>query len=188
MLSDVLQEKNEQDSASEGKLAVKPFEQSVALCGPAALKILLSYFKKDFSEEQLAALADATIEDGVEHEGLIQAAKALDAYVFAKDGGSIDELRYFVKEEKLPVIFGWFDTVNKGRPGDHYSVVVNVTDKNVIIVDPATNEPERWLSIENFPGIWFDFVGKDNKVVTWGWYMVVSFERKKFKVKGGHDY
>lgn len=174
----------EQQNASNGAIKVEPFEQSVAYCGPATLKILLSYFKKSFTEDQLAGLCDATKEWGTEHEGLVQAVKAIDGFVFTKEEGTIEELKYFVKEEKLPVIIGWFD--NKGRPGDHYSVVVNVTDKNVIIVDPATNEPERWLDIESFPAIWFDFIGKDNRIVSWGWYMVVNFEKKKYKVKGGH--
>ncbi len=172
---------------------VKPFEQSKGLCGPAALKILLSHFGKDFSEEQLARLAHATSDMGSEHEGLIEAVKELGGYVFVKEGGTIEELEYFVEKENLPVIIGWFDKdsdLYKLPVGDHYSVVVSVTDKNVIIVDPQLNieQTERWLSREIFPKIWFDFVGKDNKIVSWGWYMVVTFEKKKFDVKGGHYY
>lgn len=168
-------------------LKLKPFLQSKALCGPAALKILLSYFSKDFTEEQLATLADATIESGTEHEGLMQAAKAAGGYVFSKEEGTIEELEYFVKEEKLPVIIGWFD--NSGAYwGDHYTVVANITDKNIIMVDPAVDDPERWVDREKFPGAWFDFIGKNNRTVSWGWYMVVTFEKKKFKVKGGYYY
>jgi hypothetical protein len=68
-------------------------------------------------------------------------------------------------------------------------VVVNVTDKNIIIVDPASDEDERWIDRETFPNIWFDFNGKDNRLVEWGWYMVATFEKKKFPIiKGGHYY
>ena len=162
-------------------ISVKQFIQSAGLCGPASLKVLLSYFGKNFSEEQLAQLANATRDAGTEHEGMIQAIKELNGYVYVKDDATIDEVEYFVKEEKLPVIIGWFD-----KDGDHYSVVVNVTDKNIIIVDPAVNEPERWLDKEVFPRIWFDFIGKDNKIVSWCWYMVVTFQKRKFKVTGGH--
>lgn len=170
--------KNEPD-----KLKVEPFEQSRGLCGPASLKIMLSYFGKQFTEDQLGQLCNATIDHGTEHEGMIQAAKEINGYVFVKEDGAIEELEYFIKEEKLPVIIGWFD-----KDGDHYSVVVSVTDKNIIIVDPATNESERWLDRQIFPRIWFDFIGDDNKIVSWGWYMAVTFEKKKFKVKGGHYY
>lgn len=160
---------------------VKHFLQSAGLCGPASLKILLSYFGKEFTEAELAKLAQATQDLGAEHEGMIEAAKEIGGYVFVKENGTIDELKYFVQKEKLPVIIGWFD-----KDGDHYSVVVNITEKNVIICDPAANEPERWLDIETFPRIWFDFSGKDNRITTWGWYMAVTLEKERFQVTGGH--
>jgi ABC-type bacteriocin/lantibiotic exporter with double-glycine peptidase domain len=162
---------------------VKHFIQTTGLCGPSSLRILLSYFGKTFTEEELAKLAQATVEEGTEHAGMISAAKELDAYVYVKENGTIEDLEYFVKVEKLPVIIGWFD-----KDGDHYSVVVNVTDKNIIIVDPAADEDERWIDREIFPNIWFDFNGKDNKLVEWGWFMVMTFEKKKFLIKGGHYY
>ncbi len=184
---------NEEQKNTPKKVHVKHFEQSEAMCGPAALKILLSHFGKDFSEEQLAHLAHATIDSGTEHEGLVEATKEIGAYVFVKEEGTIEELEYFVEKENLPVIVGWFDKDSSlfNQPvGDHYSVVVSVTDKNVIIVDPQleAKRAERWLPREIFPKIWFDFVGKDNKIASWGWYMVVTLEKKKFEVKGGHYY
>ncbi|MFA6397344.1 MAG: cysteine peptidase family C39 domain-containing protein [Candidatus Paceibacterota bacterium] len=171
----------------EQKIKVEPFQQSMGLCGPASLKILLSYFGKNHTEEQLANVACSISGmgrgEGTEHEGMIQAIKEIGGFVYVKENGSIEELEYFIREEKLPVIIGWFD-----ENDDHYSVVVNVTDKNIIIVDPASEEPERWINKEIFPRIWFDFVGKDDKTVSWNWYMVVTFDKKKFKVKGGYYY
>lgn len=170
---------------NENKIKVQPFGQTSGLCGPAALKILLSHFDKNYTEEQLAQLGGATQDSGIEHEGMIQTAKEIGGFVFSKEEGTIEELEYFIKEEKLPVIIGWFD-----KDGDHYSVVVSITEKNIIIVDPQNinNEPERWLEREKFPGMWFDFVGKENRTVSWGWYMVVTFEKKKFKIKEGYYY
>ena len=173
----------EKPKTPEEKLKLKHYIQSVGYCGPAALKILLSYFGKDFTEEQLAQMAAATREKGAEHEGLVEAIKSIDGYVFVKEKGTIEEVEYFIKEEKLPVIIGWFD-----KDGDHYSVVANVTDKNIIVVDPATDEPERWIDKATFPRVWFDFVGDDDKTVSWGWYMVVNFQKKRYKAKGGHYY
>lgn len=165
-------------------VTVEHYRQKPGYCGPASLKILLSYFGKRFTEEQLARMAGATQDAGTEHEGLIEAIKTIDAYVFVKDDGTLEELEYFVKQEKLPIIIGWFD-----RDGDHYSVVVNITDKNIIIVDPATDTPERWLDRATFANLWFDFVGAENKIVSWRWYMVVTFEKRRFgQVKGGHYY
>jgi ABC-type bacteriocin/lantibiotic exporter with double-glycine peptidase domain len=180
-------EQKVEQKLNTSNIHVKHFLQSHGLCGPASLRILLSHFGKEFSEEQLAKLAHATSSldrgEGTEHEGMVETVKAIDGYVFVKEEGTLEELEYFVNKEKLPVIIGWFD-----KNGDHYSVVVSITDKNIIIVDPAANEPERWLDKETFSKIWFDFVGPEDKVVSWGWYMVVTFEKKRFEVKGGHYY
>jgi ABC-type bacteriocin/lantibiotic exporter with double-glycine peptidase domain len=177
-------QKNNSEELDLKNIHVKHFIQTTGLCGPSSLRILLSYFGKTFTEEELAKLAQATVEEGTEHAGMISAAKEIGGYVFVKENGTIEDLEYFVKEEKLPVIIGWFD-----KDGDHYSVVVNVTDKNIIIVDPASDEDERWIDRETFPNIWFDFNGKDNRLVEWGWYMVATFEKKKFPIiKGGHYY
>lgn len=172
-------------SKSQPNLKVKHFEQSHGYCGPASLRILLSYFHRNISEHQIAQLCNATHGlgkgMGAEHDGLIQAVKEISGYVFTKEEGSVEEIEYFVKKEKLPVIIGWFD-----RDGDHYSVVVNVTPRNIIIVDPAIAAPERWLDRKLFPKIWFDFVGPDDKIVSWGWYLVVNFKKKHYPpIKGG---
>jgi ABC-type bacteriocin/lantibiotic exporter with double-glycine peptidase domain len=175
--------KIENGKLEAASITVQSFKQSPGLCGPASLKILLSHFGKTYSEQQLKDLSNATCDAGTEHEGMIQAIKAIGGYAFMKDNGTIEELAYFIKKEKLPVIIGWFD-----KDGDHYSVVVNITEKNVIIADPAVNEPERWIDREMFPHVWFDFVGFENKVVSWGWYLVATFEKRKFDVQAGYYY
>lgn len=148
----------------------------------------MSYFGKTYSEAELARLAQATLDRGTEHEGMISAIKEIDGYAFVKNEGTLGELEFFVRKERLPVIIGWFDEYGEVW-GDHYSVVVNVTDKNVIIVDPSCDDAQRWIDRKNFPQIWFDFVGKEDKIVSWGWYMVVTFQKKKFEmIKGGHYY
>lgn len=165
------------------KVQVTHAVQSPGLCGPASLQILLSHFGKSYTEEQLMRLASATMSVGTEHEGMIQAAKEIGGFVFAKEGGTIEELEYFINKENLPVIIGWFD-----KDGDHYSVVISITEKNIIISDPAQDDPERWVDREMFPDVWFDFIGVDGRTVSWGWYMVVTFEKKKFPMKGGYYY
>ncbi len=168
-------------SDDAGEIKYTHFVQSDAFCGPSSLRILLSHFDKNYSEEDLAKLSGATKDNGTEHEGLIKAIKALGGYAFAKENGSMDEIKYFIKQEKLPVLVGWFD-----KDGDHYSVVANVTDKHIILVDPAFGEGKRQIDINEFPKIWFDFVGADNRAVSWGWYMVVNFEPKQFKILGNY--
>lgn len=177
--------KNEaQKNNSPASLRVDHTRQTPGLCGPASLQILLSHFGKTYSEKQLQGLASATMDSGTEHEGMIQAAKEIGGFVFAKENATLQDLDYFIKEEKLPVIIGWFD-----GDGDHYSVVISITDKNIVISDPAADDPERWIDRDTFPNVWFDFIGADNRTVSWGWFMVVTFEKKHFSnIQGGYYY
>lgn len=169
-------------SEEEGEIKYTHFEQSDGLCGPASLRMLLSHYNKNYSEEDLAKLTDANKEYGAEHEGLIKGVKGLGGYVFEKENGSIAELKYFVKEQKLPVLVDWFE-----KDGDHYSVIANITDKHIILLDPALKDGgRRQIDIKDFPQIWFGFVGRDNRTVSWNWYMVVTFEPKQFKILGNY--
>ena len=149
------------------------------LCGPASLRIVLAHLGKNYSEEELARFASATVEVGTEHEGLIQAIKKIGGFVFAKGEGTIEELEYFTNKENVPVIIGWFD-----KGGDHYSVVTSVTKKNIIIMDPAADTSKRLVKRESFSDIWFDFIGKDT--ILRGWYMIITTEKKYFpEIEGG---
>ncbi len=165
------------------KTRLEHFKQSESRCGPASLKILTSHFGKHFTEEELAKLAGTTFERGTSHTGMIKAAKEIGGHVFAKEGGTIKELEYFVEKEGLPVIVGWFH-----EDTDHFSVVASVTDQHVVIVDPAEDKPESWIDRDLFPKIWFDFVGTNRRVASWGWYMVVTFEKREFEIEGGKYY
>ena len=81
------------------KLKVKSFEQSESMCGPASLKILLSYFGKNYSEKQLVDFCSSTIEKGTDYKGMIRGAKKTGSFAFVKKNGTIKELEYFLKKE-----------------------------------------------------------------------------------------
>lgn len=150
---------------------VEHFRETPGLCGPASLKIALSHFGKNSSEAELATLANSTPEVGTEHEGMIIAAQKMGMHVCVKERGSVEELESIIAKEKLPIIVGWFDV-----DGDHYSVVINITNDTIVLCDPGVDASERTISRELFPKIWFDFNGADNSTVTWGWYMIISLE------------
>lgn len=150
-------------------LAVQPFRQTAGLCGPASLKIALSYFGRSYSEGHLAELSAATTSHGTEHSDLIKAAEQLGGTVITSEHATISDIENLVVNKRLPVIIGWFD-----GDEDHYSVVVGVTPKYLITQDPEVGGIRR-LSKSKFPAIWFDFVGPENKQVSWGWYMAINF-------------
>src|SRR3989338_2589289 len=150
-------------------LNVKPFRQTTGLCGPASLKIALSYFGREYSESHLAELSAATTQHGTEHADLIKAVKQLGGAVITNEHASISDVENLVVKQKLPVIIGWFD-----EDEDHYSVVVGATPKYLITQDPEVGGIRR-LPKSKFPAIWFDFVGPENKIVSWVWFLAIIF-------------
>lgn len=138
-----------------------PFRQSPNMCGPASLKILLSYFNRDHSESQLAKLCESTPEIGTTHAQMIAGAQALGADVTAKDHASIDDLRGFIEDEK-PVVVGWW---SKDEP--HFSVVYEVGKHKIFMMDPDTESGIRIMPIEEFEAVWYDTEGGKERVDRW---------------------
>src|SRR3989344_5453966 len=131
------------------KLKVRHYyeESNGGLCGPVSLRILLSYFGKKYSEKELKKLSSASTAHGTEHEGLVEAIKKIGGYVFAKEYGSVGEIKYFIEKEKLPVLIGWFDTTGNHKPGDHYAIVTAVTQYHLVISDPDTKKSQRKIGL-----------------------------------------
>lgn len=155
-------------------LLMTPFRQSRAFCGPASLKIALSYFGKHYAEARLAKLCGSTRKDGTPHRGMVRGAKAVGANVFEKNNGTVEELRHFVHDARVPVIVGWISPENPLKPtsdDEHYSVVCQVTDKTIRLMDPETESGCRAMPIANFLSQWWDSDGRIRR-----WYMVIDLE------------
>lgn len=158
------------------RLQLTPFIQSHFMCGPASLKILLSYFGKNYTEKKLAKMSGASTEIGTLHQGLIDAAAQTGAKVIAKDKGTLNELKKYILKEKLPVLVGWFDThVNPTcpEPTDHFSVVYHISDHYIYLLDPATHTGYRKMSLTKFLKFWYDFDVDETKKIH-RWYMVIK--------------
>jgi ABC-type bacteriocin/lantibiotic exporter with double-glycine peptidase domain len=165
-------------------------------CGNTSLAAVVQYLGRQGSPAELAVLA-RTGEDGTDHAGMIAAAVATGATVFAKAGGTLDELAGFIARG-LPVIAGWwsmgpgdrdFDprwTLAERRRRDcgHYSVVHGVTPTGLLIMDPQDGDDGRTIgtcemSDELFERVWYD-TDTDRYVQVHRWYMVMSYERRRF--------
>ncbi len=133
-------------------LKLKPFRQTPSLCGPASLKMVFDYYGVSVSEAEIAKIAGASREKGTSIEGLVKAAKHFGFRVFLKEGATLDDLKYFVKR-RIPVIVDWFS-----EDEGHYSVVVGIDSKNIILMDPEL-KGKRKIPLEKFFRIWFDFPG-----------------------------
>lgn len=134
-------------------LDVKPYRQKPGLCGPSSLKMVLDFFGIEKTETELAIMAGYTNQDGTKSEGLIKAAETLGLMAFQKDFSEIKDLKKNVIDKKIPVIVDWFS-----KDDGHYSVVVDIDDKNIYLQDPQLGEL-RTMDLETFKRVWFDFPG-----------------------------
>ena len=135
-------------------LKVKRFRQNTGFCGPASLKMVLDYFGVRKSEKELARFSGCTKTKGAEAGNLLKAAKKLGLKGFIKDFSDIKDIKKYVLQKKIPPIVDWFST-DEG----HYSVVVDVDNKNIYLQDPELGKVRK-LELKTFKKVWFDFPGK----------------------------
>ena len=133
-------------------LKVRPFRETAGYCGPASLKILLSYYGVDKSEKQLAKLCKTKKDLGTSGENIKSAAEKLGFKVKIKDNSSFKDIESWLKMG-APVIVDWF--TNDG----HYSVAAGLDDKFIYLQDPELGRMRK-LERKNFMTVWFDFKGK----------------------------
>ncbi|MDO8584077.1 MAG: cysteine peptidase family C39 domain-containing protein [bacterium] len=136
--------------------ALKPFRQTPGLCGPASLKILLSHYGKEFTEAELAQLCQTTAERGTDHAPLIKAAEKIGGRVIVKKEATLDDVKRFI-DKNDPVIVGWWSD-----DGDHYSVVYDIDDTFVYLMDPQFEEGVTRIEKKTFLDIWYDFDGPES--------------------------
>lgn len=95
-------------------LNVKPFQEKLncGYCGPASLKILLSYYGINKTEDELAEMmAGYSKELGASDQDIKNAAKKLGFKVKIKNNSSFKDIENWLKKD-VPVVVDWF---TKGR-------------------------------------------------------------------------
>jgi predicted double-glycine peptidase len=141
------------------------FKQDVNYsCGPAVIQMVLKFYGKFFSEEELMKRLKTNKNIGTRHEDMIDVTTKEGFYVYSNNGSSFQEIDLFLKEKK-PIV------VNFIEPNDnegHYSVVVGLNDEDIILNDPW-NGPNFKMKKTDFEKRWFSEDGRNNK-----WIMVVS--------------
>lgn len=134
-------------------LSITPYHQKPGFCGPATVKMVLAYFGIEKSEDELGLLMGTTPEMGTDISGFLHAAEVLGFKATSKGLATIDDIRQFVLEKKVPVIVDWF-SIDDG----HYSVVVDIDDEKIYLQDPKIGDM-RVMDIPTFMRLWFDFPG-----------------------------
>lgn len=124
--------------------------QTPGYCGPAALKMALSHYGIEKSEDELARLIGATREAGCEPDQIVSAARALGLIAEYRKNGSIEELKRLV-EDDVAVIVDWFSPEENG----HYSVVAGFEGEMIVLADPHFGDYNR-MPIAAFLNRWFE--------------------------------
>ena len=128
----------------------KVAKQKRGFCGPASLKIILDYYSIFKTQDEWAKLSESTKENGVQNEGMAKAIEKVGFIAKIIKEVSLNSLRNLIREGKTFLVIWW-----SGSEG-HYSPVVNVTKKNIILADPELGR-YRKMSLKNFDHLWFDF-------------------------------
>lgn len=131
-------------------IKLKLFKQSKGYCGPASLKMVLSAYGINKSENYLAKLTKSTRTGGCDEENIVKVAKEFGFKGYVKQNSSMKELEKLVKQN-IPVIVDWFSPEEAG----HYSVVVELDKKHIYLADPHFGEIKKH-KIDWFEERWFD--------------------------------
>jgi len=184
-------------------------------CGNTALTCVLQYLGRHVSVGEIGRLA-GTRAQGTDHAGMIAAAVATGATVFAKEGGgkaAIKEVVGFISRG-LPVICGWWTMWPGEKVGQvdvdhdpgwtlkekiardcgHYSVLRGYTPATLLFMDPQDGLAGTTIGYCEYTDsewlrVWYD-TDTDQYQLVKNWYMVVNYEGRRFadEVGAGTDY
>lgn len=150
-------------------LPVKEYTQETEWsCGPAALKILLSHYGHNVSEDQLIELSGTTPAAGATHAGLINAAHKLGYHVMATDNAAEGLLPTLIKSG-APVLIDF----QGASGGGHYVAAIGMDSERVHIEDPRRHGGNHYtLDWNLFNARWYNVTYGDKKFIN-RWLMAI---------------
>ncbi|MFA4880250.1 MAG: C39 family peptidase [Candidatus Doudnabacteria bacterium] len=146
-------------------LKVKSFQETLnaGMCGPASLKILLSYYGIKRDEKELADLCGTKKGLGTDDQGIKRVAESLGFKVKIKNNSSFKDIERWLDKD-VPIIVNWFtrgraDYTDADVPDGHYSVVCGIDDQSIYLQDPEIGRIRK-IKKNDFKRVWFDFSGE----------------------------
>lgn len=146
-------------------LNVAPFQETLnsGYCGPASLKIVLSYYGIYLSEEELAKRTNTNRDIGTTAEDIKRAAEELGFKAEIKNNSTLADIENWLIKD-IPVIVDWFTVGRDDYPEDtisadgHYSIVCGIDDTHLYLQDPEIGKVRK-ITRDTFERVWFDFTG-----------------------------
>ena len=105
-------------------------------CGPASLQMVFAYYGIQESEKNLIKELKPNDDIGTKHQALIDASLKRNLYSYVNEGAPLEEIGFLISQ-KFPVIVHYREiSIGEG----HYSVVVSIEEKEVVLNDPWNGE------------------------------------------------
>lgn len=120
-------------------------------CVPACLKMVLSSFGLDITEERLRELCDCNPIFGTDAMKAVEAARSIGFAGTAKHTLEYEELRQLVNDGEYPIAYLSLEAIG-GAEEAHAVVVLEVTDHDVTVYDPLHGV--RRISRQSFSTAW----------------------------------
>lgn len=146
-------------------LNIKPFQETLhkSYCGPACLKIVLSYYGIRKTEKELARITGWKKDIGINEQGIKKVAGSFGFKVEIKNNSSFKDVEKWVNKG-VPIIVAWFTKGRSDYPESevadgHYSVVAGLDNHYIYLQDPEIGRIRK-LKRDDFKRVWFDFKGK----------------------------
>lgn len=134
-------------------------------CGPAAVKMILSYYGIDATEDELCIKCGHTFDKGCTDKGMIKAFQSYGLSAKIYNNCSIEDIEYWIRHH-VPVIVDYFagGTSVDIMPDGHSGIIVDIDKEAVYLLDPWS---AKVLTIyrEDFIRVWFDF--RDSFIYSW---------------------
>lgn len=141
-------------------ITVLPFKQSDnSRCGPASIKMLISYYGIDVTEDEICDRCGWTYELGCTDFQMKEAIESFGLGCSIINNAGLEDIEYWIKHH-IPVIVDWFTPGFNPSLGDmpngHSSIVVGIDREYIYLLDPEMGEI-RTILREEFNRVWFDW-------------------------------
>lgn len=141
-------------------LNIFPFKQTdSSRCGPASIKMVLSYYGIDALEEEICRRCNWTYELGCTDFQMKEAIESFGLGCIIQNESTLEDLEYWVKYH-IPVIVDWLSPgvspTLEDMPNGHSSVVVDIDREVITLLDPELGGL-RTIRREEFMRVWVDW-------------------------------
>jgi ABC-type bacteriocin/lantibiotic exporter with double-glycine peptidase domain len=148
----------------------KEFMQTNDDCGIATVKMLLDFYDKDVSYEELKTNINTTIE-GTDWEDIKSYIQTLDYVKVIEFEDNLDKAKEYL-EKGYPLFICW--NVNQREDYSHYSILIAIDKYSVWMLDPEEKKSLTEYSLNYFLPCW-----KNQNY----WFCVLEETDKKFDIK-----